>query len=103
MTSIAEPEPRELALKLLTTFHLNVPERKLIPSNGIPFSTLVDAVESQISNSGWFPGPVVKEPAGEVACLEMRDGEVWLHENHEIGVSRYSDIASHHVFNAGRG
>ena len=93
-----ETEPRELALKLLSTLHLNVPERKSIPPKGIPFSTLVDAVESQISNGGWFPVPLSGSPAiGEGARIEVRDGEIWLHEQHEIGIGRYSDIASRRV------
>ena len=89
---------RELALKLLSTFHLNVPERSLIPAEGFPFSTLVDAVESQISNGGWFPAPLVgSEPIGDGARIEVRNGDIWLHEQHEIGVGRYSDIVSRPV------
>jgi hypothetical protein len=94
----AESEPRELALKLLSTLHLNVPERKSIPPKGIQFSTLVDAVESQISNGGWFPVPLSGlPPIGEGARIEVRGGEIWLHEQHEIGVGRYSDITSRRV------
>jgi hypothetical protein len=86
---------RELALKLLSTFHLNVPERRSIPPEGIPFSTLVDAVDSQISNGGWFPAPLTNgQSIGDGARIEVRGGEIWLHEQHEIGVGRYSDIAS---------
>src|SRR5712691_8142906 len=83
---------RELALKLLSTFHLNVPERRLVPAEGIPFSTLVDAVEAQVSKGGWIPEPVI-----DGAPIEVRNGATWLHEQHEIGVGRYSDIASRRV------
>ena len=98
MTSTAETEMRDLALKLLSTLHLNVPERNLLPANGIPFSALVDAVESQISNGGWFPAPLSgTPPIGEGARIEVRGGRIWLHEQHEIGVGRYSDIDSRRV------
>jgi len=90
---------RELALKLLSTFHLSVPERKSVPPNGIPFSMLVDAVESQISNGGWFPAPLndTAPAIGEGARIEVRNGNIWLHEQHEIGMGRYSDIVSRRV------
>ena len=95
MTLTAETELRELALKLLSTLHLNVPERKSLPAQGIPFSALVDAVESQISNGGSFPAALSgMSPIGDGARIEVRSGDIWLHEQHEIGVGRYSDIAS---------
>ena len=95
VTSTIETEIRGLALKLLSTLHLNVPERTFIPANGIPFSTLVDAVESQISDGGWFPAPLSgTPPIGDGARIEVRGSDIWLHEQHEIGVARYSDISS---------
>jgi len=95
VTSTSETEMRELALELLSTLHLNVPERNSLPSKGIPFSSLVDTVESQISNGRWFPAPLSgSPPIGGGARIEVRGREIWLHEQHDIGVGRYSDIAS---------
>ena len=98
VTSTTETEMRELALKLLSTLHLNVPERSLVPPSGIPFSTLVDSVASQLSNGGWFPAPLSGvPPIGDGARIEVRGGDIWLHEQHEIGVGRCSDIVSHRM------
>jgi len=32
-----------------------------------------------------------------MARIEVRGGDIWLHEQHEIGVGRYSDIVSHRM------
>jgi hypothetical protein len=80
---------RSLSMKLLETLHLNVPERQKLPPSGAPFSEMVAGVEQRLRDEGWFPirlapGTVI----GQGATIELRDGKIWVHEQHEIGVSR---------------
>ena len=89
---------RELSLKLLETLHLNVPERQELPSAGVPFSEMIAGVEEQLAVRGWFPVRVLPgKDFGEGATIELRDKEIWVHEQHEIGVGRFSEIESRRV------
>lgn len=84
-----------LALKLLETLHLSVPERRTLPRTGIPFSTLVAAVLARLEATSWFPMAI--DPGkdfGEGARIERRGAELWLHEQHESGVGRFGPIQS---------
>jgi hypothetical protein len=87
-----------LALKLLETLHLSVPERKQLPGGAVPLSALVAAVTSRLQETGWFP-----EPLGDDADLwtgariELRGSELWLHERHEAGAMRVGPIRSRPV------
>ena len=86
---------RELARVLLTTLHLSVGERRLLPNGRVRFSVLTSAIRCVLEESGWFPSPL--EPGtdiGDGAVLELRDGELWLHQQHEVGVCRFSPIQS---------
>ena len=87
-----------LGLKLLDTLHLSVPERKELPTTGIPFSVLVAGVTSRLEMTGWFP-----ERVSEVAelwtgaRLEQRGSEVWVHERQEAGIMRVGPVRSKRV------
>jgi hypothetical protein len=92
------PDAEHLAVKLLETLHLSVPERKTLPSAGIPFSTLVAAVSVRLEATSWFPKAI--DPGkdfGEGARIERRGAELWVHEQHESGVGRFGPIQSRHV------
>ena|ERR1700738_3410598 len=91
-----------LGVKLLSTFHLNVPERRTLPTEGVPFSEIVNAVEAQLAKDGWFPKRLESgQSIGEGATIELRGHEIWLHEQHEIGVGRYSEIGSRRMSSVG--
>ena len=84
---------RQLALKLLTTYHLNLPERQSLPNGRARFSVLVEAVEQALNGSPWFPrSPESEGLLGDGAVIELRGDEYWIHESHEIGLSRYSPV-----------
>lgn len=86
---------KKLAYKLLVTFHLNVIERKQLPGGFISFTWLVAAMQEILANSGWFPRQLkLDENIGEGAVVEARNSEIWVHEQHEIGMLRYSQIKS---------
>ena len=88
----------DLGRKLLVKLHLSVPERRELPGGRARFSVLVAVVQRALSDSGWFPFPLVPgRDIGEGAILEARNGEFWVHEQHEVGVMRYSPISSFRV------
>lgn len=91
-------DPENLALKLLETLHLSVPERRTIPASGIPFSALVAAVSGRLNAVSWFPAAI--DPGrgiGDGARIERRGSELWVHEQHEIGIGRFGPIRSERV------
>lgn len=89
---------QDLGRKLLAKHHLSVPERRSLPNGCIRFSALVAAVEQELATSGWFPFRLKPgRDIGEGAVLESRNSELWVHEQHEVGVSRYSPIRSSRV------
>jgi hypothetical protein len=90
----------ELCRKLLATSHLSVPERRALPNGRARFSVLVAAAQEALAESGWFPFELKPDQdLGDRAVLEFRDGEFWVHEQHEIGVMRFSPIQSFPVDN----
>lgn len=93
-----EPNEQDLCRKLLATHHLSVPERQGLPDGRARFSVLVAAVQEALSDTGWFPFQLMPgRDIGEGAILEYRGGELWVHEQHETGVMRYSPIRSFRV------
>jgi hypothetical protein len=87
-----------LALTLLETLHLSVPERKQLPPRGVPLSALVAAVTARLEETGWFPqslGDGADFWTG--ARIELRDSHLWVHERQEAGVTRVGPIRSRPV------
>jgi hypothetical protein len=84
---------RELCLKLAATLHLSMPERRSLPEGQAPFTEIVAAVKDRLHAIGWFPAPLSLDGViGEGALLELRGDDIWVHEQHEIGVGRYSPV-----------
>jgi hypothetical protein len=92
------PTERVLCLKLLKTLHLSVSERAALPAGRARFSVLVEAVAAILDQEDWFPSPLPKEgDLGDGAVLESREDQIWVHEQHEIGVARFGPIYSYAV------
>jgi len=84
---------RDLCLKLAGALHLSVPERQLLPGGRAPFTEKVAAVKDRLQAIGWFPAPLpLNGVIGEGARLELTGDDIWIHEQHEIGVGRYSPL-----------
>jgi len=93
-----EQSEQDLGRKLLATYHLSVSERQALPAGRVRFSVLVSGIREALSELGWFPFQLKPgQDIGEGAVLESRDGEIWVHEQHEVGVMRYSPIHSFRV------
>ena len=100
-THTMDQSEQELCRKLLATLHLNVAERRALPKGRARFSVLVAAVEHVLSEFSWFPFVLERgAEIGDGAVIECRDGEIWVHEQHEVGVMRYSPIRSFVVSDA---
>ena len=84
-----------LARKLAETFHLNVDERQQLPNGEVRLSAIVVAVDASLKEIPFFP-PRFRPGEGFTGIvLERRDdGSIWMHEQHEVGVGRYSDVLS---------
>jgi hypothetical protein len=92
-----EAELERVALKLLRTLHLSVPERQEIPSDGLPASLLARVVRAHLTEREWFPEPPPSDGIWNGARLQVRESEIWVHEQHEIGVNRFGPPRSRQV------
>ena len=89
---------KSLALKLLSTRHLNVEERKALPLGHVRFSTAVAAVSELLTETGWFPRELRPgEILGDWAIIELSKDSIWVHQQFEIGVGRFSSVQSKKV------
>ena len=92
---VTENGEEGLALKLLSTFHLNEEERKALPHGHINFSVAKAAVSEQLSENGWFPRPLNPDKIfGDWAIIEQSKDSIWLHQQFEIGVGCFSSVQS---------
>jgi hypothetical protein len=88
-------DEKALCLKLVSKLHLSVPERQALPNQCARFSVIVQAVQESLESTGFFPFRYeLGSTIGEGAVIESRDGDLWLHEQHECGVGRYGEVES---------
>ena len=84
---------KDLCRKLIVSSHLSVPERAILPGGSARFSVIRQLIREALESEGWFPEPLVPDhDIGSGAVLESRNGELWLHEQHESGVGRFGPI-----------
>jgi len=96
-TQARETTLLELARKLIETGHLNVPERSSLPDGQMPFSALVSAAGDVLREFKWLPRNSRADGSFHDVVIEMRSDGYWLHEQHEIGVERFSPVKSQRV------
>jgi len=91
-------DEREVAKKLLTELHLSVAERRPLPQGRARLSVVAAMVADELARVGWFPRELrAGQDIGDGAILEFRAGAIWVHEQHEIGVSRFGPVRSFQV------
>ena len=92
---VTENGEKGLALKLLSTFHLNEEERRTLPHGHLDFSVVKAAVSEQLFEKGWFPRPLDPDKIfGDWAIIEQSKDSIWLHQQFEVGVGRFSSVQS---------
>ena len=88
---------QELARKLIEMYHLNVPERAALPDGKMPFTVLVSAAGDILSEYKWLPRSGRPDGPFHDLVIEMQQNGYWLHEQHEIGVQKFSPVKSWRV------
>ena len=59
---------------------------------------MVAGVEQRLLRDHWFPSRLTPgEMIGQGVMIELRDGNIWVHDQGEIGVGRFSKIRSYPV------
>ena len=87
------PRQIEILGKLLDALHVSVTERAELPRGRADFEGLVLAAAVRLTRSGWLPSHARPDTV-EGVLIELRDGEHWIHERHEIGLGRFSVVRS---------
>jgi hypothetical protein len=82
-----------LARKLAATLHLSVEERQQLPGGEVRMSAIVAAMEASLKDVPYFPPHVRPGDGFDGVIIERRaDGSLWMHEQHETGVGRFSPV-----------
>jgi len=68
-----------------------------LPDGKMPFTALVSAAGDILSEFKWLPRSGRPDGPFHGVVIEMRPDGYWLHEQHEIGVGRFSPVKSWHV------
>jgi hypothetical protein len=97
-SSAFSPVEAELARKLLTTSHLNAPERAILGNRG-RFSLLLRVVEQLLAERSYFPEYLRPDANFDEILIERRGGEYWTHERHESGVGTFGPLTSQRAWN----
>jgi hypothetical protein len=80
----------DLYRKLALTYHLNVPERRLLPSGRVRISCLMAAIEAHLSDEGWYPKGLRPEHDFGGGLIELRaDKTCQIYWKSEFSMLRY--------------
>jgi len=84
---------KELLLKLFTTEHLNVSERKGLPNGVVRENAARELITNHLKEHGWFPGMKQKpvgDSGGEYFQIEYKDkGNIVFHHNYESSYLKF--------------
>ncbi len=90
-----QPDTHALARRLIETFHLSVAERAALPDGKMPRGSLFSAAEQILTQSNWLPPGASTDGPFDGVRIELRSDGCTIHEQHEIGVMRFSELQSH--------
>jgi hypothetical protein len=80
----------DLYRKLSLTYHLNVPERRLLPGGRARASCLRTAIEAQLFEEGWYPKDLRPEHDFAGGLIELRpDKSCQIYWKSEFSFLRY--------------
>lgn len=88
----------ELVRKLAATWHLNVPERRRLPSGCVQASRLLDAIVAELHSGGYYPPGVAPTDDFTGGLLELApDGSCRTYWKTRISVSQVetSEVVQH--------
>ena len=82
---------RELVRKFVAKWHLNVAERKAIPSGSLAGSLIVTEICAVVDEQGWYPVDWRPDDGFDGGLIERLDaGRCKLYWKVECGVSRFA-------------
>jgi hypothetical protein len=86
---------RELLRKLVTKWHLSVPERKQLTNRAANVSILLDIIAEIVLQHGWYPQDWRPEQDFAGYLIELlQDGSCLVHHQEEVAVMRYEHLGT---------
>ncbi len=80
--------------KLLSTLHIDVPERRALPGGQARLSMLMVAAEEVLAEDGFLPPFLRPDHGFDGIVLEVKGDGYLVHRRREVGVGGYSDLVS---------
>jgi hypothetical protein len=68
------PAEESLVRKLVTTWHLNVPERRALPGGKARVSIVIAVIQGALESEGWFPAGCRPDDEFNGGLIEVRAG-----------------------------
>ena len=88
-------DERSLIRKLVATCHLNVAERKHLPGGVAKLSLILDAIEDELRDGGWYPAGLRPDDYFAGGLIErMPDNRCRIHWKSEVSFLRYDWMPS---------
>jgi hypothetical protein len=83
-------DEQALVRKLVTKWHLSVPERRALPNQKARASVACQAIVDVLSEEGWFPPDWRTDQGYDGGLIEQRaDGTYDIHWKAEVGMMRF--------------
>lgn len=81
---------KELITKLVTEWHLSVPERKELPKGKAKGSLIIESIEELLKLHGWFPRNWRPNEGFDGGLLELKSNkQCLLYCKNEVGMMRF--------------
>jgi len=88
---VQEFTERDLARVFIEKWHLNVPERRALPTSSLPGSLLVAEICALVEEKGWYPIDWRPDDGFDGGLIERLDGgRCKVYWKVECGVSRFA-------------
>ena len=87
----------QICRKLLENLHLNAEERREFAGARVPFSVMLVAARQALDEVPCLPPSLRPDLEFEGIVVESREDGYWVHECHEVGIGKYSTVATRHA------
>jgi hypothetical protein len=88
------PDEKSLVRKLVTTWHLNVPERRALPGGKARISIVTEVIQEALESEGWFPPGCRPDDQFNGGLIEVRaGGSCRFYWNAEVSMCRFERVS----------
>ena len=88
------PDEKSLIRKLVTAWHLNVPEGRALPGGMARVSLVIAVIQEALESEGWFPPGCRPDDQFNGGLIEGRaDGSCRIYWNAEVSMLRFATIS----------